>query len=378
MLRKLNSRLLFMTSFSLFGSMLLRAQEPVDPHATKETRAVYKNLFRLSKSTVLFGHQDALAYGVGWKDVPGKSDIKEIVREHPAVNGWDIGLIEMDSASNLDKVSFSKMKEYIREGYRRGAVITISWHLRNPLSGGSAWDTTKGTVASILPGGPKHELYKNWLNKVAVFMQDLKGPDGEPIPVLFRPFHELTGNWFWWCKNVCTPEEFKKLWVFTTDYLSKEKKLHHLLYVFNVADFNSREEFMERYPGDNKVDMVSFDSYQFGEKTGRDKFISKTRFRLEQLCAIAKEKNKLAAFAETGYEGVPDQEWWTKTLLPAIKGFPISYVLVWRNAGLIPGSQKMHYYAPYPGQESAADFEKFFSRKGIFFEKKIQAEKIYN
>jgi hypothetical protein len=45
-----------------------------------------------------------------------------------------------------------------------------------------------GTVTSILPGGQKHELYKNWLDKIAAFFTDLKGKKGEFIPVIFRPF----------------------------------------------------------------------------------------------------------------------------------------------------------------------------------------------
>jgi len=51
--------------------------------------------------------------------------------------------------------------------------------------------------------------------------------------------------------------------------------------------------------------------------------------------------------------------------------------LVWRNAGLMKDTGKMHYYAPYKNQLSAADFNKFYNDKKIIFGKKIKAENLY-
>jgi mannan endo-1,4-beta-mannosidase len=61
-------------------------------------------------------------------------------------------------------------------------------------------------------------------------------------------------------------------------------------------------------------------------------------------------KNRIDALAETGYEAIPYAECWTKTLIPAIKNHPISYVLVWRNAGFVQSMNKMQYYVPFKGQ----------------------------
>src|SRR5690606_35619646 len=158
---------------------------------------------------------DDLAYGAHWRYEPGRSDVKEVTGDYPAVYGWDIGHLELGGDKNLDGVPFERMKAFIREGYERGGIITISWHNRNPLNGGTAWDTLAGTVRSILPGGEKHGLYTQWRDGVADFMMFLKGPGGELIPVLFRPYHELTGSWFWWGRNLCTAEEYKTLWRFT-------------------------------------------------------------------------------------------------------------------------------------------------------------------
>lgn len=374
------TRFYLLTLLSL-GILTAKAQQLIDPKATKETKALYKNLHLLSKNYTLFGHQDDLAYGVKWDHRPKqkmadrKSDINDVIGDFPAVYGWDLGYIEKKSPKNIDGVSFEKMRHYIRAGYDRGAVITLSWHFDNPLTGGSTWDTTKRAVASILPGGSKHELFKTWLDRAASFMGTLKGPKGEAIPILFRPFHELNGDWFWWGKNKATADEFKAIWKFTINYLRNEKGLHHLIIVYNTNSFQDEAEFLEKYPGDDLADVLSFDKYQFNNNS--EEFITTTRKELSTVAQLAKQKNKLAAFAETGYEALPDAEWWTKTLAPTLKGIPISYVLVWRNAGYMPSMKKMHYYAPYPGQASAADFKKFYQNPSILFEKSTKKKNIY-
>lgn len=352
------------------------AQTLSHPNPTKETKTLYQNLHVLSKKAVLFGHQDDLAYGVGWKYQEGRSDVKETAGDYPAVYGWDIGKIEHGAANNIDGVPFDKMRGYIKQAYERGAVITISWHFDNPLTGGSSWDTTRNTVKAILPEGDKHELYKQWLDKAANFLLSLKGPKGEYIPVLFRPFHELTGRWFWWGSNTTTPAEMKEIWQFTTNYLRKTKKIDHLIMVYNTNDFKTREDFLRSYPGDDYVDVLSFDTYQFDLKK-KENFIKEIKRQSEIVTKLASEKNKLAAFAETGFENVPDPNWWTATLWPAIKDYPLSYVLVWRNAGYMPSSKKMHYYAPYKGDVSAEDFKRFSQNPKVLLEKKLHAKKIY-
>ncbi len=209
-------------------------------------------------------------------------------------------------------------------------------------------------------------------------MKDLKGKKGECIPVLFRPFHEMTGNWFWWCKNTCTPDEFKTLWRFTVDYLRNKKGLQQLIYVYNTADFNSEAEFLANYPGDDMADVLSFDLYQHGiEKEKRSYFVNNLSRQLDLLCKIAAGKNKMATLAETGLEAIPDSTWWTGTLWPAIKDYPISYVLVWRNHGFMKSENKMHYYGVYPGQASEADFKKWYAFPQMLFERKIKEFNIY-
>ncbi len=350
---------------------------PADKKATKETVALYKKLKTLLTKGVMFGHQDDLAYGVGWKYEAGRSDIKDVTGDYPAVYGFELGRLELDHAVNLDSVPFDKMRGFIQSIYNRGGVVTLSWHLNNPLNGKTAWDPAPGTVASILPGGEKNALYKTWLDKVAVFIQSLKGSNGEAIPVIFRPFHELNGNWFWWGKAHCTPDELKQLYRFTETYLRDTKNLHNLLYAFNTDRFSTKEDYYERYPGNEWVDVVGFDIYQRnkGEKANND-FVAEVGGMLSNIENIAAENNKIPALTEFGFNALPDSTWWTSVLWKALQSHHISYVLGWRNAGF-KNNGSAEYYVPYKGEKSSADFLSFYAEQKTLFQKDVTKEKLY-
>lgn len=343
------------------------AQTLADPQATQRTRALFLNLQQAaSESKILFGHQDDLAYGVGWKAVPGGSDVRFTCGDYPAVYGWELGNLEHDSLSNLDKVNFKNMKAWIREGYRRGGVITLSWHMDNYRTGKSAWDTT-AAVRDILPGGPQHQRYKQDLDRFALFVNDLQGgkwPRRHYIPVIFRPFHEHTGTWFWWGKTHVSPDDFKALWRFTVAYLRDVKQLHQLLYSFSTSDnFKTAEQMLEFYPGDEWADMLGIDFYAYDTLPH-----TWERFRLAQkiLVETAEAQGKIPALTEFGFEGIPQADWWTNVLLQNLLSDPVisrtAYACAWRNAN------RKHHYAPYPGHLSVADFQEFYRHESTLFE----------
>ncbi|MEO6456200.1 MAG: glycosyl hydrolase, partial [Ginsengibacter sp.] len=239
------------------------------------------------------------------------------------------------------------------------------------------WDPAAGTVASILPGGEKNELYKSWLDKVAGFILDLKGKNGEAIPVIFRPFHELNGNWFWWGKDHCTPEELKQIWHFTVSYLRDTKNIHHLLYAFNTDRFASEEEYLLKYPGDDWADIIGFDIYQRKKgNEGNSEFIKDVDKMLTMLEHMAHEKNKIPALTEFGYDQVSDSTWWTGVLLKALQSHKISYALGWRNAGAKPDGS-IEYYLPFKGQVSEKNFVEYYKDKKTLFQNDVSLQKLY-
>ncbi|HEY0611064.1 MAG TPA: glycosyl hydrolase, partial [Chitinophaga sp.] len=123
-------------------------------------------------------------------------------------------------------------------------------------------------------------------------------------------------------------------------------------------DFDDDGQYMERYPGDAFVDVIGFDLYHSGSA---EQYQQLLRQRLQILEAVAAVNHKIPALTETGQERLPAANWWTQTLLPALRSFQLSYVLVWRNG------RPDHYYAPYPGQASEADFKKFRADERTLF-----------
>ncbi len=344
----------------------------IDQKATLETKNLYKNLRGLYGKTTLIGHQDDLAYGVGWKYQEGRSDIKDLTGQYPAVFGWDVAGLETNKTANIDGVPFEKMKGYIKKAYDMGAISTLSWHMNNPYNGKTSWDTSSLAVKSILPNGSKHTLYKMWLDRFAAFALTLKGSDGKAIPILFRPFHENGGAWFWWGTKSCTPEQYKALWTFTVSYLKDKKKLHNLIYVFNPCDFTTEAQYLTRYPGDQYADVLSFDHYQYGAEKG-EIFAKEIARNLAIQHQIARRSNKISAIAEIGFVEIPVSNWWTNILAKAIKENKPSYLLLWRNAGYREQEKDNHYYAPYPKQVSADDFLKFIKQDDILLQKGLKS-----
>ena len=310
---------------------------------------------------IMYGHQDDLMYGHSWKleDAASefvKSDIHGVCGKYPAVYGMDLGGIEVGWEANLDKNDFDNMRASAVAHHERGGVVTFSWHPRNPLTGGDAWDvSSKEVVASILPGGEKHEFFMGWLSNAADFLGSIKTADGQTVPVVWRPWHEHTGSWFWWGQDLCTTEQYKALWQMTYDYMVKERGLDNLVWAYSPgAGGITPELFAERYPGDEIIDMVGFDCYQYSTD---EVYIKEMKHALDVMSAFNEGRGKIMAVTETGYEGIPNARWWTDVLYQAVKDYPVSYVLTWRNA--CDEHMQHHFYGPYPGHLSAENFKEF-------------------
>ena len=351
-----------------FAATNAQKWKTTDKDATRETKSLYKNLRKLSKKHTLFGHQHATEYGHGWSGEDNRSDVKSVTGSHPAVIGVDFSGF---SGRPDDAIKRAKddLRKNVVDTYNRGGVTTVAWHFSNPVSrGGFYWvdSLSLPAVKYIIPGGEAHQKYKDILKGIADWANETRGSDGSLVPMIFRPYHEFDGGWFWWGKPHCTKQEFVTLWRFTVSYLRDTLNVHNFIYAFSPDNkFKTEAEFLDRYPGDEWVDMVGMDNY--GDM-GRNRYsIDTAALKLKIVSDYARKAGKLAAFTETGLESIPNPTWWTETLLKVMradKKMRLSYVLVWRN----DQRSATHYYAPYPGQTSVPDFIKFYNDPYTLFE----------
>ena len=337
------------------GTSSLSSITPTDTLATPATTSLLNRLYNGQK--LLVGHQDDLSYGHTWYEIEGRSDMKEVCGIYPDICGWELGGLELGDTANLDNVGYNNMRRHMQEMHRLGGINTMTWHSYNIITGNNCWDVSvDGVVAAILPDGAKHAQYLRWLDRFADFASTIRDDEGELIPLLFRPYHELIGSWFWWGRDLCTADEYKQLWRMTHNYLTQEKGLHNLLYVYSTSNFNDAPLFLERYPGDDVVDILGFDIYQYGDdlKQAQQEFLKQLKLQSDLLSAIAKEKNKPWAVCEAGLESCLLGDWFSelgKTIIPT----DARYILFWRNAH----DRNTHFYIPFDGHEAAPDFKKF-------------------
>ncbi|MBO4499938.1 MAG: hypothetical protein J5732_06760 [Bacteroidaceae bacterium] len=308
--------------------------QPSDPEATLEARLLFSRLMKLQKEGCMYGHQDDLMYGYHWWYDEGKSDTRELTGDYPAVAGFELGWIELGEKESLDGVNFDSIAARIRLFHKMNGIITISWHAVNPIyimetgtgqpnGSGSAWDVRDmspnglNAVRSILPEGRHHALFNTWLDRLADFFIQLKDDRGRPIPFIFRPWHEHSGSFFWWGESRCTDDEYAALWRYTVNYL-RSKGLHSILYAYNTDKTYSAEEYMKGYPGDEYVDMLTFDWYGQGEEFNRN-----IRQALDYTVRLASNRHKLHALSECGPI--------TEELLELLADYESSYLLTWRD-----------------------------------------------
>ena len=340
-----------------------------DANATDETVALFYNLWKLQKTKYLIGQQDAFNgfYGSGTQ-----SDIKSATGNDPGLLGSDFMFITDDQNTGEDWNWFHQQEiiitDDIKEAYNKGMVNILSWHLREPYEGTTFYtsemtDTQKqNAFASILPGGENHDYYKAKLDKVADVLNNLRGADNKLIPIIFRPFHEFDGGWFWWGAQWCTPAQYQQAWQFTVEYLRDTKNVHNVLYSYAPDNsYTSSSQYLQRYPGDNYIDVLGMDNY--GDLAmGASNGIATANNKMKMVSDLAQQKTKIAALTETGWQvGLPGT--------PPITGFfanniykvmtdndvKLAFVMFWNN-------NSTNYYVPPAGQPNTQDFIDFANK----------------
>ena len=308
-----------------------------------------------AQGDVILGHQNAGHIGVGIRKHDGtESDISIITGTMP-------GIVGIDTLSFLGyEGKMNDLIKIVKNLHRKGCYITLSAHMCN-FSLGSAstyYDYSPNNTSGdcgrrIMPGGDLNAKYTHFLDMIVHFASECVDIKGKPIPMIFRPFHECNGDWFWWGKSSMTDEEYIALFRYTIGYL-ESNGVNSFAYCYSPNGFaDDVESFMARYPGDDIVDIIGMDLYHDRPSEG-DGFFEKLDDSLATICRIADEKNIIPALTEIGlrtldskinyYEGLAPEgnpATWFTDLGDVILKHRIAYFLFWANFS------DLQFWVPY-------------------------------
>lgn len=365
-----------------------------DSDASQETKELFDYLREKAASpNILFGQQHALDEGVtltseGSRAGSTESEVKNAVGDYPAVFGWDTLSLdghEKPGVAGDPEQSLKNVTESMKTAHQLGGVLVLSMHPYNFVTGGNFNDTSGNVVDEILPGGSKNQEFNQWLDRIADLAQGLKDENGKDIPLLFRPFHEQTGSWFWWGESTTKPDQYKALYRYTVEYLRDQRDVHNLLYVYspNTTAPADQERYLQTYPGDDYVDILGIDSYDSKDNAGSEQFLTGLVKDLSMIVNLAEQKGKVAALTEFGYsaQGLKKTgntlDWYSrvfKAIQADAKASKIAYMLTWANFGL-----PNNIYVPYRDingslggdHELLPDFEAFYKDANTIFAKEV-------
>lgn len=353
-----------------------------ETYRNQRTENLFHSLKILSdKGFTMFGM--ANAYTINYVEcIHGEqienSDLKDICGDNPA-------FVESDFMWYANLEFRKRDLEAMQKAHKRGAILGYCWHLAGHKSNSfyvRADDRQSGDfdLASKIVSNDDRQKNKEldwYLTKLDTLVIPIfKQLD---FPLVFRPFHEMTGDWFWWGRQIGA-DTYVKLFRLTVDYLRKAG-IRNILYCWapdKTADFSF-------YPGDDFVDVLGYDAYEPGLKP----YIT-TEILLKELGKIvnyARKHGKVAAWTEVGlrsempelYE-YPDKhpDFWTKQVWDVIKNSPtinnLAWVMTWYNADW--GKDKQNPpFVPYRGMEKKGaeaallDFAKLYNYDNSLFEK---------
>lgn len=222
------------------------ACSPSRQNLSKSAARLYDYICNTYGNAIISGQQESTWMG---SDQYEFEYIYEKTGKYPAIRGLDY----MGD-------DFEGVNRRAAEWHDRGGIVTICWHCGSDFCG--SWSECMETEISdwdkaLTEGTAEYETLIAGMDKAAEALKELQEQD---IPVLWRPFHEFDGGWFWWGKG--GPENFKKLWIIMYDRYTKYHQLDHLIWVLGYS--GNGKDYDKWYPGDEYVDIIGADSYTDG------------------------------------------------------------------------------------------------------------------
>ncbi len=264
---------------------------PVNQNATANAKKLLNELYETAGKKIITGQHtqtnpmEEIAY------------IREVTGKEPKLRGFELLAyspnINYDDASEPCLTEIYENRGTLDTAYRwakeNDGIVTFSFHWYSPVGGRDKAFYTEHTDFDarrvLVEGTPEREAFYHDMDVIA---KELKRFCDADIPVLWRPFHESDGKWFWW--GAQGPEVAAELYKLMYVHYTQVHHLDNLLWVWNCR-------LKEGYPGDEYVDVISVDIYlekyaPTDYQEDYDKLIAETT------------KNKVAALAEVGY--IPD------------------------------------------------------------------------
>ena len=256
-------------SFSVYG--LNDSIVPVTPDASPEAKALLKLLYGISGKYTLTGQHN-------YPNIKGRNSkfASKYIGKTPVIYGTDWGFAkDSDTDSHLAR---SNIVEEAKKQHLLGSIITICWHAVPPTAnepvtfrpgpGKIAPDSLASVQGQLLDQQfkdlltPGTRLYKHWCEQVDTIAFYLKKLQAAHVPILWRPFHEMNGSWFWWGGRrgeYSTIGLYRQLF----DRLVNFHKINNLIWIWNVDRPNKPEmQFSNYYPGNKYLDLLSLDVYR--------------------------------------------------------------------------------------------------------------------
>ncbi|MDR0973986.1 MAG: glycoside hydrolase family 26 protein [Prevotellaceae bacterium] len=271
-------------SVCIFAHAQNKQYAPVNPHASREAQALLERLYQsVDQGKIISAlHHNNLRAGGFAMDL---ERIYNASKKVPLMFGGDMGWDPQ------------KVVDIAAGEYAKGRLVTLMWHSKRPMDHGVTdfRNECQGTFTPeeweqlMTEGSEMHQAWLDNIDEIAGYLKQLRNKD---IPVLWRPYHEMNGEWFWW-GNRQGERGFVKLWKMMYDRYVNYHHLDNLIWVWNANGPRNTPDnayaYELFYPGNDYVDVLATDIYHNDWKQSHH----------DQLVELG--KGKLIALGEIGH-----------------------------------------------------------------------------